>query len=206
MPDQTEANSIAPPDDNPKEVAFYGAAVQAWIDSKMEYDRTLIMLSAGALALLVTILTTVGVSAAYQVGLYVIACVCFAVCIGVCLRVYRRNSDYILEVLTKSKPSISMLRLDRWALVCFFSGVAAFAAIGVTTAVSRRPSNVSQACVQADSATAEQAAASARREESAGFGSDQARQSAGARERAPQCPESTAATKGAATGAAIHPR
>lgn len=44
-----------------KDVAYYSALVSAWIQTKMERDKTLASLSAGGIGLLVTILSTVGV-------------------------------------------------------------------------------------------------------------------------------------------------
>ena len=45
-----------------KAVAFYSAAVQAWVTTRMEKDRALLNLAAGGIGLLVTLLTTVGPS------------------------------------------------------------------------------------------------------------------------------------------------
>jgi hypothetical protein len=143
------------------DVAFYGAAVQAWIDTRMEFDRAIITLSAGALGLIVTILTTVGVSVAWQVAVYIIACLGFALAIGICLTVYRRNAKHIEAMLAK-KPghSVTLERLDKWALYCFFIGIVAFAAAGISNAVyrgfhDRQPKSSAEARVNDGRGTAE---------------------------------------------------
>ena len=41
-----------------KNIAFYSTLLSAWIQTKMERDKTLVTLSAAAIGLLVTILTT----------------------------------------------------------------------------------------------------------------------------------------------------
>ncbi|MDA8663964.1 hypothetical protein N9L66_03280 [Porticoccaceae bacterium] len=44
-----------------KNVAYYSTMLSAWIETKMERDKTLVTLSAAGIGLLVTILTVIGV-------------------------------------------------------------------------------------------------------------------------------------------------
>ena len=48
-----------------KNIAHYSTLLAAWIQTKMEIDKTLVTLSTAAIALLVTILTAVGTSNFY---------------------------------------------------------------------------------------------------------------------------------------------
>ena len=54
-----------------KEIALYSAVVQAWAGTRMEKDRSILNLSAAGIGLLVTLLTTVGVTARCQLVLYI---------------------------------------------------------------------------------------------------------------------------------------
>ncbi|MGY0582644.1 MAG: hypothetical protein ACW7DV_11235, partial [Paraglaciecola chathamensis] len=56
-----------------KNVAFYSTLLSAWIQTKMERDKTLITLSSAAIALLVTMLTTVGINQIYTLFFCVVA-------------------------------------------------------------------------------------------------------------------------------------
>jgi hypothetical protein len=130
--------SVVPPADGAKDVAFYGAAVQAWIDTRMEFDRAIMTLSAGALGLIVTILTTVGILVRWQLIIYAIACLAFAGAIGMCLSVYRVNAAHIRATLGKEPGhSVTLKRMDKWALCFFLVGILAFAAAGLSNAFYR---------------------------------------------------------------------
>ncbi len=87
---------VHPPDADPnadaKDVAFYSAVVSAWVETKMERDRTIVTLSAGAIGLLVTLLTTVGVKAPFTLWLYAGALVGFGVAAICTIVIFHRVS------------------------------------------------------------------------------------------------------------------
>lgn len=86
--------------------------VQAWIDNRMERDRTLISLSAGGLALLAGILTAKGANGGWQVGLFIMAAAAFVVAIVSGLAMYYYNTRY-LESILKSGSSAESGPVDR---------------------------------------------------------------------------------------------
>ena len=45
-----------------KQIEYYASCVNAWFNTKLERDRSLLTLSAGGIGLLITLLTTVGLS------------------------------------------------------------------------------------------------------------------------------------------------
>ena len=55
---------------NAKEVAYYTALVDAWINTKMERDKSLLSLATAGIGLLVTLLTTVGITSGIMYLLY----------------------------------------------------------------------------------------------------------------------------------------
>lgn len=47
-----------------KTVEYYSAAVTAWFNTALEHDKSILTLAAGGIGLLITLLTTVGLSTA----------------------------------------------------------------------------------------------------------------------------------------------
>lgn len=121
-----------------KDIAYYSALVDAWIQTKMSQDKIFISLSAGGIGLLITILTTVGVQDLWQITLYVGAFVAFAVCVGTSMYILGRNAKHIEEVLNKNASCDYVLRrCDQISLVAFIVGAVLFTAIAFTTAVCK---------------------------------------------------------------------
>ena len=129
-----------------KEISFYASNVDAWFATSLEHDKSVLALSAGGIGLLLTLLTTVGLSSAWAVVLYILALACFVVALVTVLFVFRRNRSYIEQVVTakagKSDPVLSSA--DTIALLAFGLGVVLSAIIGIGTAVqsytSKEPS------------------------------------------------------------------
>jgi hypothetical protein len=116
---------------------FYEPAVTAWFDTSLEHDKSLLVLSAGAIGLLVTLLTTIGVSSATAFILYIAALIAFLISIGAVLFVFRRNKQYLHRVITtKTRENDPLLGLaDTIALASFGFGIAFTVIIGIGTAI-----------------------------------------------------------------------
>lgn len=119
-----------------KEIEYYASGVDAWFATSLEHDRSVLALSAAGIGLLLTLLTTVGLSSVWALVLYILALACFAVALVTILFVFRRNRSYIEQVVTgkasKSDPALSSA--DTIALFAFGLGVALAAIIGIATA------------------------------------------------------------------------
>jgi hypothetical protein len=127
-------------DNSEREVAFYSAVVTAWIETKMERDRSVFTLAAAGIGLLVSVLTTVGVPARWLLGLYAAAGgFFFATCV-LCLWIFDANATH-LQALTTGNSGVSpkLSRLDRVVLICFGLGVALSLAIAFATACHTAP-------------------------------------------------------------------
>jgi len=123
---------------NEKEVAYYSALISAWIEARMERDKSLIMLSAGGIGLLITILSTVGVNQRWVLWLYACAFISFLVSIFSCLMIFNRNPKVIEDVLeNKSVENHRLARLDTIALSSFLSGILFSISIGVVAGVAQ---------------------------------------------------------------------
>ncbi len=120
-----------------KEVEYYASSVNAWFNTSLEHDKSILTLAAGGIGLLITLLTTVGLSSAQALFLYVGAITSFLVALVSVLVVFRRNRTYIEQVLAgKTGGNDPMLaRADSIALWAFGVGVVFTAVIGIVTAI-----------------------------------------------------------------------
>lgn len=149
MPDATPpVDPTNDPQDQAKDVAFYSAAVQAWIDSRMERDRTLLTLATAGIGLLVTLLTTVGVTQICQFWLYAIAAAGFIATIAICIYVYGANARHIESLLNRASTVATEKRalkqLDTISLCAFLLAAIAFIGIGITSALTKGSPDVRQ--------------------------------------------------------------
>ena len=124
--------------DAQKNVEFYAASVTAWYASALEHDKSIFALAAGAIALLVTLLTTVGFEELASLVLFAIAILSFLVTIASLLQVFRKNQDYIQQMLVSGRvenhPTLKLL--DRTAQISFGVGVLFAAAVGFNVAIT----------------------------------------------------------------------
>ena len=120
-----------------KEVEFYAASVNAWYASALEHDKSILALAGGGIAVLITLLTTVGFAAWVTFGLFVAAIVSFLVTLAGLLVVFRRNQAYLEKVIKAGGPirDDKLLQLDAVVLVSFGSGVLLASAVGVSAAL-----------------------------------------------------------------------
>lgn len=123
--------------ENQKHVEFYSASLNAWFNSSLEHDKSLLTLSAGGIGLLVTLLTAVGLSSAESLVLYITAIVSFAISILSILAVFKRNNNYIEAVISNKNQGMDpvLKRLDTTALIAFGIGVLFTAVIGISSAI-----------------------------------------------------------------------
>ena len=95
-----------------KKVAYYSALVNAWIQSRMEVDKTLIIISSAGIGFLVTIITTLGISNTAEFLIFIGAFVSFFIVIVTCIIVLDKNPKYIKSILYKEDNKES--KLDRY--------------------------------------------------------------------------------------------
>jgi hypothetical protein len=120
-----------------KEIEYYASSVNAWFNTSLEHDKSILTLAAGGIGLLITLLTTIGLSSAETLVLYICAIVSFLVALVSVLVVFRRNRTYIEQILTgkvlESDPVLA--KADSIALLTFGLGVIFTAVIGIATAI-----------------------------------------------------------------------
>jgi hypothetical protein len=84
---------------DPKDLAFYAASVEAWYSTRFERDKSLLTLAGGGIGLLITLLSTVGIRSCQSLILYIPALVAFTVCLGAVLLIFHRNSRHIEKTI-----------------------------------------------------------------------------------------------------------
>ena len=132
--DAQKANSPQVSIDEQKAIEFYAASVNAWYASALEHDKSIFTIANGAIALLITLLTTVGFEGLFSLILFVTAIISFLITIALLLLVFRKNQVYIQQVLTNGEVE-NLGILDRAAQIVFGLGVLFACALGVNVAI-----------------------------------------------------------------------
>jgi hypothetical protein len=118
-----------------KDVEFYAASVNAWYNTSLEHDKSIFALSAGGVGLLITLLTTVGVTSTMLLWLYITAILFFLVALCSMLYIFRRNRTHVEDVLSGQTASDPVLdKLDLVAISSFALGAVFTAVVGISAA------------------------------------------------------------------------
>jgi hypothetical protein len=125
-----------------KNIEHYAVLLEAWIQNRMERDKTVVTLSAAGVGLLVTVLTTVGIRHSWMMALYGASFLGFFVSIVVALRLYSKNADLIENELRGSQSTtyrqINLKPYDRVSFLAFLVGALFAVAIGCVSALSNQ--------------------------------------------------------------------
>jgi hypothetical protein len=121
-----------------KNIAHYSVLLEAWIQTKMERDKTLVTLSAAAIGLLITVLTTVGVQSIFEIVLFIISIVAFITTIWSALVIYQLNSKHLEDALKGSSESDPNLeKYDKLSIRAFISGTVFALLVGTISAYNK---------------------------------------------------------------------
>jgi hypothetical protein len=115
-----------------KDIEYYAASVNAWYTSALEHDKSIFALAGGGIALLITLLTTIGFEGWFTFSLFFVAIMSFFVALGCLLWVFRLNQDYIQKTLGAGSPVTDpkLKKLDQTARWAFGIGVLFASAVG----------------------------------------------------------------------------
>ena len=86
-----------------RKIAFYQSFVSAWIENRMEKDKSLLNLSALAIGLVMIFYDKLENST--QFILWLCSLLAFIFTIIMRLRILKKNSDYVLEVIKDDNPT-----------------------------------------------------------------------------------------------------
>ena len=121
-----------------KNIQYYTVLVTTWTTTKMEHDKTLITISAAAIGLLITILTTKSIVELWLIFVYGLAFICYCVTIVSALIIFQKNSLYIEnELRGQGGNDPHLARLDKISLWSFMIATIAFISIGVISAIHK---------------------------------------------------------------------
>ena len=128
-----------------KEIEFYSNSVNAWFNTKLERDKSILVISAGALGLLITLLTAFGVNNKMELLIFFAAIFCFMIAIIIMIVVFNRNASY-LEKLNQGNDSNDSLLflLDKIGFLSFIFGIIFTFLIGCYLLVSSLNKNMEE--------------------------------------------------------------
>lgn len=105
-----------------KNVAHYSVMLAAWMQTKMEHDKTLVTLSFGGIALLVTVINLTGLRSIWSIVLFAGAFGGFLVTIGCALVIYERNAAHIESEIRGEHKDFKLDLLDKLLKFSFLFG------------------------------------------------------------------------------------
>jgi len=131
------SRKVAPPAAQQEDL-FYGALVGAWLNTKLERDKSVLMLSAGAVGLLATLMTTVGPYTYIAIALYAVGTIAFAGALVIVLIVFDRNAKHLEQAARDPKAHDPVLaKMDTASFWLFVVGAVVLGALGFMTAVEK---------------------------------------------------------------------
>jgi hypothetical protein len=111
---------------------------RAWIQNRMERDRSVLALSTAGAGLMVSLLTTTTVWSSFQFWLQVCGGLSFAASILAAVAIFHCNAQYLRSVLLKKDDGSKKLRvLDAIMLMGFVVGIVLATGAAIVAAVSR---------------------------------------------------------------------
>ena len=121
-----------------KNIAYYSALINAWVTTRFEFDRSLLTLSAGGIGLVVTLLTTFGVTSMTVLVIQAATVIAFAVSGALVFYVYKRNAQHLIDVVKDTAIADPVLKnVDRAAVFFFALGIILLFVVGVYSAYSK---------------------------------------------------------------------
>jgi hypothetical protein len=113
-----------------------GILIGAWMESRMEFDRSVLTISATALGFLLTLLQFTEEPSSAQIAFGAFAFFCFTVAILTIVHIFQRNPSHIERVLENSEGNEhdeDLAFLDGLASFSFYVGVVAIGLLAATT-------------------------------------------------------------------------
>lgn len=130
-------------EDDYKAVESYSAAQNAWYNTQIEYDKSLLTLSTAGLGFVIALLNAAGATSAEILILNLLAIVSFLISMGSVLFIFKKNGRYLYERLIPktqaTKPSSNSCLLgflDNLATVSFALGIVFSTIIAVSIALN----------------------------------------------------------------------
>ena len=110
---------------NEKSVAYYAESVAAWYQTKLERDKSILTISAGAIGLMITLSCSFLTDKTFNWAvfiLFLVSTIFFAATIVCSIIIFNKNAGYIEHVLKEETPH-SMGLYDWISWVFFILGI-----------------------------------------------------------------------------------
>lgn len=138
MSEHPPKSSTEPSISDHKEVAFYASVVSAWATTSIEFDKHIITIASLGVGLIVSLLSTKGVSTALDLIIHSVAILSFILSIICTLSIFSRNKVYLEKIVLNNGPNTPdpiLSILDRAVIITLSSGVLLTAIIGISTGI-----------------------------------------------------------------------
>lgn len=124
-----------------KELIFYGALVNAWVNTRMEKDKSILTLSVGGIGVLITLLSIVNNLAYWQILIFGLGITAFLISVICMLFIFGKNSSLIeaqiKEEKEDKKTNTLLATLDKVVMFMFLTGVIMSICIALTIGVMK---------------------------------------------------------------------
>lgn len=118
-----------------KENIFYSVCLNAWKETKMETDKSLLTLSTSAVGLLLTLLTAIGANNLLEIILFICAISLFIITIFITLFIFEKNAEYLKNVIKGESTSTILKNFDRIKKITFLFGILLAFGIGISSII-----------------------------------------------------------------------
>ena len=116
--------------------------IEAWINTRMERDKSLLHVASAGLGVLVALLTLKGSITTLQFVVSLVAFIGFLFTIVVVIVIFQQNAVYIQEFIINPSGGNKVLKiLDRIVTVSFVTGIIAFLSVGLLSMKSDYSTN-----------------------------------------------------------------
>ena len=113
-------------------IAYYSNLTNAWVQTKMEKDKTFIIISAAGIGFLVNLLTDKDVTSRTILFLFVFGLLCFLAVIVACIHMLEKNASYIEALVRNPEIDDAGLKLlDKTTKWLFLTALAFTLLIGL---------------------------------------------------------------------------
>lgn len=127
-----------------KKVAYYSTLVNSWVQTRMEVDKTLIIISSAGIGFLVTLIGNQGIGCMTDFIVYVAALISFIAVIIFCVLVFQRNADHIEALIDNPETKDPYLDfLDNGAKFFFAVALVLTLIIGISIGLNQLHKNKS---------------------------------------------------------------
>ena len=121
-----------------KNIEFHSQSINAWYMTSLEKDKSILTISAGGIGVMITLLTTIGISGYLTFSLFCLSILSFLISILLIINVFGLNKEYLTAVIGQEDTSCFKIEIkDKIAIVSLILGIIFAITIGLTVAFDK---------------------------------------------------------------------